>query len=241
MTDPRTLASSTRRTPLWQVALVFVLLTALYSAVSIQQYNRMEAYIFDLGFFESVIRDYAHGNWPQLPLTDTTNASLHFSPALALLAPVVLLWSSPIAVLVAQAVAVAAGVVPLMRAAGAGPDGLGGGRQLRPRPRLRRPDRLRLPRGGAGGPAARVQHGGDAAQRPPRRRALGAAARARQGGPRPDGRGPGCRGVPAWVTPLGDRRDGGRRRQLPADRAVAAAGDPGLRRLRRRVRPHRPR
>ena len=50
----------------------------------------MEAYVFDLGFFESVIRDYAHGNWPQLPLTDTTNASLHFSPALALLAPVVL-------------------------------------------------------------------------------------------------------------------------------------------------------
>ena len=65
----------------------------------------MESYIFDLGFFESVIRDYAHGNWPQLPLTDTTNAALHFSPALALLAPVVLLWSSPIAVLVAQAVA----------------------------------------------------------------------------------------------------------------------------------------
>ena len=29
--------------------------------------------------------------------------------------------------------------------------------------------------------------------------------------------------------------------QLPADRAVAAAGDPGLRRLRRRVRPRRPR
>ena len=102
------------------MALAFALLTALYSAVSFQQYNRMEAFVFDLGFFESVIRDYAHGNWPQLPLTDTKNASLHFSPALALLAPVVLLWSSPIAVLVAQAVAVAAGVVPLMRAAGAG-------------------------------------------------------------------------------------------------------------------------
>ena len=101
MTEQDTLAQDTParssgRTPLWQVALVFVLLTALYSAVSIQQYNRMETYIFDLGFFESVIRDYAHGNWPQLPLTDTTYAQLHFSPALALLAPVVLVWSSPV-------------------------------------------------------------------------------------------------------------------------------------------------
>ena len=100
MTEP-TLDSSPRRTPLWQVALVFGLLTTLYAAVSIQQYNRMDAYVFDLGFFESVIRDYALGHLPQLPLTDSTNAVLHFSPALALLAPVVILWSSPIAVLLA--------------------------------------------------------------------------------------------------------------------------------------------
>jgi len=118
MTDPP--PDSPRRTPLWQVALVFGLLTTLYAAVSIQQYNRLDAYVFDLGFFESIIRDYAQGHLPQLPLTDSTNAVLHFSPALSLLAPVVLLWSSPIAVLLVQAVAVAAGVIPLMRAAGGG-------------------------------------------------------------------------------------------------------------------------
>ena len=50
-------------------------------------------------------------------LDDTTFATLHFSPALALLAPVVLIWPSPIAVLTSQAVLVAVGVVPLMRAA----------------------------------------------------------------------------------------------------------------------------
>ena len=50
----------------------------------------MDSFIFDLGFFESVIRDYAHGHLPELPLTDTTVAALHFSPALALLAPLVL-------------------------------------------------------------------------------------------------------------------------------------------------------
>ena len=87
MTEPATLDSSPRRTPPWQVALAFGLLTTLYAAVSIQQYNRMEAYVFDLGFFESVIRDYAQGNLPELALTDSTNAALHFSPALALLAP----------------------------------------------------------------------------------------------------------------------------------------------------------
>ena len=102
--------------------------------MSIQQYHRMDSYVFDLGFFESVIRDYAHGHLPELPLTDTTVATLHFSPALALLAPVVWIWPSPIAVLVAQAVLVAAGVVPLMRVGRARLDGLGGRGELRPRP-----------------------------------------------------------------------------------------------------------
>ena len=64
MTEPTATTSSTRRTPLWQAALAFGLLTALYAAVSIQQYNRMDSYIFDLGFFESVIRDYAQGTCP---------------------------------------------------------------------------------------------------------------------------------------------------------------------------------
>jgi uncharacterized membrane protein len=77
----------------------------------------MDSYIFDLGFFESILRDYAHGHLPSLQLTDTTTATLHFSPALAVLAPVVLIWPSPVAVLVSQAVLVAVGVVPLMRAA----------------------------------------------------------------------------------------------------------------------------
>ena len=105
------------RTPVWQVTLAFVVLAALYAAISIQQYRRMDSYIFDLGFFESIIRDYAHGHLPQVPLDDTTFATLHFSPALALLAPVVLIWPSPLAVLTSQAVLVAVGVVPLMRAA----------------------------------------------------------------------------------------------------------------------------
>ena len=108
------------RVPLWQPWLVAAVLAALYAAVSFQQYHRMDSYIFDLGFFESVVRDYAHGRLPSLPVTDTTSAALHFSPALVVLAPVVLVWSSPLAILLAQAVAVAAGVVPLMRAAGRG-------------------------------------------------------------------------------------------------------------------------
>src|SRR4051812_37959670 len=115
---PRT--DSRERVPAWQPLLVFVLLTALYAAVSFQQYHRMNSFVFDLGFFESIVRDYAQGHLPSLQVTDTTTAALHFSPALAVLAPVVMVWSSPLAILLAQAVAVAAGVVPLMRAAGRG-------------------------------------------------------------------------------------------------------------------------
>ncbi len=109
-----------RRVPLWQAGAVWVALTTLYAAVSFQQYRRMDAFTFDLGFFEAVVRDYAHGRLPELPVTDTTNAALHFSPALVLLVPLVLLVSSPLTLLFAQAVAVGAGVVPLMRAAGTG-------------------------------------------------------------------------------------------------------------------------
>ncbi|MEO7350738.1 MAG: DUF2079 domain-containing protein [Marmoricola sp.] len=109
-----------RRLPLWHAGIVFVVLTALYSAISFQQYRQMNAFIFDLGFFESIVRDYATGHLPSLQVTDTTTAALHFSPALALLAPLVMVVSSPLTILFAQAVAVAAGVVPLMRAAGAG-------------------------------------------------------------------------------------------------------------------------
>ena len=109
-----------RPLPWWQPGLAFVVLTTLYAAVSFQQYHRMDSYVFDLGFFESILRDYAHGHLPSLQVTDTTTASLHFSPILVVLVPLVLVWSSPLALLLAQAVVVAAGVIPLMRAAGPG-------------------------------------------------------------------------------------------------------------------------
>jgi uncharacterized membrane protein len=109
-----------RRLPLWQAGLACAVLTAVYAAISFQQYRRMQSFVFDLGFVESVVRDYAHGRLPEVSLTDGTTAALHFSPALALLAPLVLLVSSPLTILFAQAVAVALGVVPLMRAAGRG-------------------------------------------------------------------------------------------------------------------------
>ena len=98
-----------------------------------------------------------------------------------------------------------------MRAAGAGWMAVGGGRQLRPGAGLRGADRLRLPRGRARRAAALVQHGGDAARRPPGRRALGAAARAGQGGPRPDGRGP-----RAWSSSCAARGAGGSSRWCSA-------------------------
>jgi uncharacterized membrane protein len=112
--------ATARPVPVWQSALVFVVISALYAAVSFQQYRRMDSFMFDLGFFESLVRDYAHGHLPSIQVTDTTTAALHFSPILALLAPFVLLVSSPLTILLAQAVAVAAGVIPLMRAAGGG-------------------------------------------------------------------------------------------------------------------------
>ena len=113
---PAPAIAARRRTPGWQVALACALLAALYTAISVQQYNRMDAYVYDLGFFEAIIRDYAHGRLPELLWAGDKSAPLHFSPALALFAPLVILWPSPIALLTAQAVLVAIGLAPLMRA-----------------------------------------------------------------------------------------------------------------------------
>ena len=202
-----------RRLPLWQALLVFGVLTALYAAVSFQQYNRMDSYILDLGYYESLIRDLAHGHLPRMRLTDSTPAALHFNPALALVAPVVLVWSSPYAVLLTQAALVAVGVVPLMRAAGRGwlPWVVAVSYGLAPGfASLIGYDFHDVALGRA---PARVQHGGDGARRPSRGRALGAAAPAGQGGPRPHARGAGSGRVPAWVATTGPGHDGGRCRR----------------------------
>ena len=168
----------------------------------------MDSYIFDLGFFESIIRDYAHGHLPEVPLTDTTFATLHFSPALALLAPLVLIWPSPLAVLTAQAVLVAVGVVPLMRAAVPGWMAWAVAVSYGLAPGVSALIGFDFHEVALAVPLLALQHGRDGARPAPRRGALGVAAGPGQGGPRAHRRRARVRGVPARLAAPGAVRDG---------------------------------
>jgi len=96
------------------------LLTALYAVLSVRRHHAMLTTGFDLGIFEQEVRSYAHLQWPTSDLKAPGFPLLgdHFSPIVALLAPVYRLFPSPQTLLVAQAVLLAVGVVPLVMWAG---------------------------------------------------------------------------------------------------------------------------
>ncbi len=86
------------------------------SALSVLQHRAFEAGRFDLGNLTQAVWSTAHGRL--LEITDLQGAQIsrlgaHFDPFVALLAPVWLIWPSPEMLLVAQAVAVSLGAIPV--------------------------------------------------------------------------------------------------------------------------------
>lgn len=92
-------------------------LAVVYAAVSVRSHQRMLTSGYDLGIFEQTVRSYAHGHLPVVELKGPGYTVLgdHFSPIVATLAPFYRLWPSPYVLLLAQAVLMAAAVVPLSR------------------------------------------------------------------------------------------------------------------------------
>jgi uncharacterized membrane protein len=90
-------------------------LFTLYTVVSLRLHERLLSTGFDLGIFEQAVRSYAHGH---LPVSEVNGADFrvlgdHFSPVLALIAPIYRVFPSPVTLLVAQALLFAVAVVPL--------------------------------------------------------------------------------------------------------------------------------
>ncbi len=101
---------------LWLAWTVAGLLAAFYAAVSIRRHTELLTSAYDLGIYDQAVRSYSQWHLPvntiQGPSVDVLGD--HFSPVLALLAPLYWIWDSPLTLLVAQAVLVAIAVVPLM-------------------------------------------------------------------------------------------------------------------------------
>ena len=101
----------------------------LYEVLSVVRHLGGRTTGFDLGIFEQVVRHYAHFDSPVSELKGPGANILgdHFSPILAALGPVYLLFPSPITLLTVQAAAFALSVVPVTRLAiGTCGAGLGG-------------------------------------------------------------------------------------------------------------------
>ncbi|MET9610683.1 DUF2079 domain-containing protein [Streptomyces sp. NPDC006512] len=99
-------------------ALAGVLFLA-YAVLSVSRYRRMESASWDLGIFEQAVRAYA---WLQPPVVDLKGpgASVlgdHFSPVIALIAPLYRVFPTPVTLLVVQAALFALSAVPVTRAA----------------------------------------------------------------------------------------------------------------------------
>ncbi|WP_216364256.1 DUF2079 domain-containing protein [Subtercola boreus] len=87
----------------------------LFATLSLRRHAQLLTSGYDLGIFDQGVRAYSEGRLPSSLLKGIDYPLLgdHFSPLLATLAPLYLALPGPETLLVAQAVLVAAGVVPL--------------------------------------------------------------------------------------------------------------------------------
>ncbi|MFE7570245.1 DUF2079 domain-containing protein [Streptomyces sp. NPDC057539] len=116
---PEPAASPTRTVRVRDPYVVAVVLFCAYAALSISRYLQLRTMSWDLGIFEQVIRAYAQ---LEAPVADLKGPGVnilgdHFSPVVALLAPVYRLFPTPVTLLVAQAALFALSAIPVTRVA----------------------------------------------------------------------------------------------------------------------------
>ncbi|MER5636022.1 DUF2079 domain-containing protein [Kitasatospora sp. NPDC002227] len=96
----------------WALAALFLL---AYTLLSFRRHDQALTTGYDLGIFEQAVRGYAEGHAPTVALKADGFNQLgdHFSPVLALLAPLYWLWPGAKALLLGQAALLALAVHPL--------------------------------------------------------------------------------------------------------------------------------
>ncbi|MCS6801628.1 MAG: DUF2079 domain-containing protein [Chloroflexota bacterium] len=107
--------------PLLSLAAALAFL-AVFTTLSIQRHNALRSNAYDLAIFDQAIYNTAVGRpyAVSIKIDDLANPILlgdHFSPAIALLAPLTWVWNDVRAILVAQSLLLAAGALPVYRVA----------------------------------------------------------------------------------------------------------------------------
>jgi len=103
----------------WAPYLLAAVLFGLYSLYSLLRHAHLGTAAYDLGIFAQAVREYAHFNAPMVSIKGLGFNLLgdHFSPALAVLAPLYWVWPNVRVLLVAQAALVAVSAIPVTRLA----------------------------------------------------------------------------------------------------------------------------
>jgi uncharacterized membrane protein len=107
------------RTTTWTAAAVAAGFAVIYLVYTIGRHRAFATTGFDLGIFEQAVSSYAHGHWPTSTIREPGLNLLgdHFHPILAVLAPFYRIFPSVLTLLVAQALLLAASVLPVTRIA----------------------------------------------------------------------------------------------------------------------------
>jgi uncharacterized membrane protein len=118
-TDPSPAAPGERSD--WVPWLVALVVFAAYSVISVSYVVRLDPGSSDLAIFTEYIKQYAHLHAPIVDLWAPGGDLLgdHLHPIVALIAPFFLIASTPVTLVLAQALLVAISVVPVSRAAAA--------------------------------------------------------------------------------------------------------------------------
>lgn len=100
-------------------ALITALSLACYLVISLTAYMQYDSSGFDLGIFDQAVRSYAHFHAPisSVKAPGFNILGDHFSPIIALFAPLYWIWDNPCMLLIAQALLVAASVPIVYRIA----------------------------------------------------------------------------------------------------------------------------
>ncbi len=89
----------------------------VYSLLAVERYDHLLTSIFDLGIFDQAVYLLSRDEAPFLSTRGLHVQADHFQPILWLVAPLYLIWSSPLTLLVFQTVVVAIGAYPVFRLA----------------------------------------------------------------------------------------------------------------------------
>ncbi len=108
----RAVSAPVLREPL--IALLVAFAAVMYATYSILNHFHFGTYAYDLGIFDQVIWHYSRFEIPETTVVGLPTAlGDHFHPILLVLVPLYWVWSDPKILLVAQAILIAASIVPV--------------------------------------------------------------------------------------------------------------------------------